>query len=298
MLRYSEHATVRAPRTAGYSLRIHTPRHRLADDHPSFARADRSEFSLFFRELKRPRRIFGARNGSQGGFWSKPPPSFLNFRVNPLQLRSPPSTAHPKSFPHWTQPSPGLGGRAMKPKVSDAQRAASSRYRERNKAELQRKARQRMATRRAELKMNDEAWAAYRAKAREDGARFRGRHAPDLALNQVTYRSSKSIAKIGHEAWWKGYLRRHPRPPPVQEEDLPEWPSDSDSERDSLPAPSDSEGDAQDDTPKLPPRPPESAPYEEGLNYFLDYEDPSTAPDYVPKPGQQPYFQRGKRRWA
>lgn len=64
-----------------------------------------------------------------------------------------------------------------------------SRSTSRNKAELQRKARQRMATRRAELKMNDEAWAAYRAKAREDGARFRGRHAPDLALNQVTYRS-------------------------------------------------------------------------------------------------------------
>ncbi|KAJ7702511.1 hypothetical protein B0H16DRAFT_1483205 [Mycena metata] len=286
MLRYSEHATVRAARTASYSLTIHSPRHRLADDHPSFLRADPSDFSAFFWNFGGLDEYLPRETDPSADFGP-------DHRGLSSTFESTTSTSN-SAFPHWTQPSSGLGGRGMKQKVSDAQRAASSRYRERNKAELQRKARQRMATRRAELKMNDEAWAVYRATAREDGARFRARHAPDLALNQVTYRSSKSIAKIGHEAWWKGYLKRHPRPPPVQEEDLPDWPSDSDSEHDPLPEPSDSEGDAQDDdTPKLPPRPPESAPYEECLNHFLDYEDPTTAPNYVPKPGQQPFFQLG-----
>ncbi|KAJ7699816.1 hypothetical protein B0H16DRAFT_1484090 [Mycena metata] len=141
----------------------------------------------------------------------------------------------------------------------------------RNKLELQRKARERMAKRRAELKKSDEAWAAYTAKAREDAAR--------------TARWAKlSIAKLGFTAWHEGYLRRHPRQPHVLEEDLPEWPESSDSETDAS-------------TANIPPPPPASAGYEAEVNYFLDYLDPTTAPDYMPKPGEQPYFQRGKRRW-
>ncbi|KAJ7045339.1 hypothetical protein C8F04DRAFT_1248758 [Mycena alexandri] len=173
-----------------------------------------------------------------------------------------------------------------------------SRLTTRNKTELQRKARERMARRRAELKKSDEAWASYRAKAQEDAARYRAQHAEDLALNQCSYRSRKSIAKIGFKAWHEGYLKRHPIVPREEEEDLPEWPSDSDSEHGPLPGDSNSERDAHDDTRDVPPRPPDSAPYEDLLNYFLDYEDPTTAPDYVPKPGEQPFFQRGKRRWA
>jgi len=59
---------------------------------------------------------------------------------------------------------------------------------DRNKAELQRKARERMARRRAGLKKSDEAWAAYTAKAREDAARYRAQHAEQLAENQRVYR--------------------------------------------------------------------------------------------------------------
>ncbi|KAJ7763863.1 hypothetical protein B0H16DRAFT_1718501 [Mycena metata] len=171
----------------------------------------------------------------------------------------------------------------MEKKVSDAQRAASSRYRERNKAELQRKARERMAKRRARLKQSGDAWAAYTEKAREESARYRQKHAEDLALNQCARRAKATIAKRGFAAWHEGYLKRHPPAPQVQGEDLPEWPSDSEQGNDAEPV--------------IPPPPPDSASYEERLNFFLDYQDPTTAPDYVPKPGQEPFFQRGKRRW-
>ncbi|KAJ7765191.1 hypothetical protein B0H16DRAFT_1454371 [Mycena metata] len=182
-----------------------------------------------------------------------------------------------------------LAGGVMKGKVSDPQRAASSRYRERNKVELQRKARERMAKRRAELKKSEETWAAYTAKAREDSARYRSLNAETLALNQAAYRAKRSIAKHGFNAWHENYLKRHLRPPqPADEEELPEWPSDSDSD-DALPIDT--------SAPAIPPPPPDSAPYDDHCNYFLDYLDPTTAPDYVPKPGQQPFFQRGKKRW-
>ncbi|KAJ7734674.1 hypothetical protein B0H16DRAFT_1467520 [Mycena metata] len=202
-------------------------------------------------------------------------------------------------------PSPPLaspGGR-MEKKVSDAQRAASLRYRERNKAELQRKAREHMDKRRAQLKQSGDAWAAYTEKAREESARYRQKHAEDLALNQCArrakyayfnvfllthpseFRSRATIAKRGFAAWHEGYLKRHPPAPQLQRKDLPEWPSDSE------------QGNDADAEPVIPPPPPDSASYEERLNFFLDYQDPTTAPDYVPKPGQEPFFQRGKRRW-
>ncbi|KAJ7020588.1 hypothetical protein C8F04DRAFT_1196497 [Mycena alexandri] len=178
----------------------------------------------------------------------------------------------------------------MTGKTSAAQRAASSRYRERNKAELQRKARERMARRRARLKESDETWSAYTAKARENAARYRAQHAEELAESQRVYRGRRSIAKHGLAAWHRHYLKRHPPPPqPAEEEELPEWPESSDSE----PEPSLDAG----GSPTIPPPPPESAPYEDHLNYFLDHLDPTTASDYVPKPGQQPFFQRGKTHW-
>ncbi|KAJ6450458.1 hypothetical protein C8R47DRAFT_1072435 [Mycena vitilis] len=37
--------------------------------------------------------------------------------------------------------------------------------------------------------------------------------------------------------------------------------------------------------------------YQSKINEWLDTCDPTTAPDYVPKPGERPYFQRGKKRW-
>ncbi|KAJ7153783.1 hypothetical protein C8R46DRAFT_1228073 [Mycena filopes] len=168
----------------------------------------------------------------------------------------------------------------MTGKTSDAQRASSSRYRERNKEELRRKARERMAKRRAKLKESEEAWSAYTAKAREESARYRKLNARDLALNQATRRAKSSMEKHGFKAWHAGYLKRHPRPPQV-EEDLPEWP----------------EGEPRQAAPDRPPPPPASASYEEELNYFLDYLDPTMAPDYVPQAGEKPFFQRSKTRW-
>ncbi|KAJ7017199.1 hypothetical protein C8F04DRAFT_1279813 [Mycena alexandri] len=105
----------------------------------------------------------------------------------------------------------------------------------RNKAELQRKARERMAKRRARLKDSGEGWAAYTEKARQEGARYRQKNAEDLALNQSARRAEVAIAKRGFAAWHNGYLKRHPRPPPVQEEDLPEWPSDSEPNDPTIP---------------------------------------------------------------
>ncbi|KAJ7019274.1 hypothetical protein C8F04DRAFT_1276466 [Mycena alexandri] len=158
----------------------------------------------------------------------------------------------------------------------EAQRAYTSRYRERNKAELQRKARERMAKRRARLKTSEEE--------------------ETLAQNEQARRAKAHIQKHGLTAWFDSYEKRHPRPPPpAPEQELPEWPgseSDSDAEED---APTDIV--ASPSGVAIPPPPPDSASYEEQMNYFLDYRDPTTAPDYVPKPGQQPYFQRGKRRW-
>ncbi|KAJ7730569.1 hypothetical protein B0H16DRAFT_1469540 [Mycena metata] len=67
------------------------------------------------------------------------------------------------------------------------------RYRERNKVELRRKARERMAKHWAQLKQLGEAWAAYTAKAREDSAQYRLLNAEMLASNQAAYRTKYII---------------------------------------------------------------------------------------------------------
>ncbi|KAJ7026647.1 hypothetical protein C8F04DRAFT_1267868 [Mycena alexandri] len=123
---------------------------------------------------------------------------------------------------------PGMGK-----KSSEAQRAATARYRERNKVELKRKARERMAKRRTELKKSEEAWAAYSAKAREDAARYRAVNAKSLAVDQAARRAKRSIEKRGFTAWHQDYLKRNPRQPHVMEEDLPEWPESSSDSSDS-----------------------------------------------------------------
>ncbi|KAJ7021716.1 hypothetical protein C8F04DRAFT_1195187 [Mycena alexandri] len=185
----------------------------------------------------------------------------------------------------------------MKQKSSAAQRAASSRYRERNKLELQRKARERMAKRRAKLKKSEEAWCAYTAKAREHAVRYRASHAAELALDQVAYRARHSIARVGFNAWHDAYLKRHPRGPPPEDEELGDWPESSDSEHSASPDKR-AASPISDECARPPTPPPESAPYDDHLNYFLDYLDPTMAPDYVPKPGQRPFFQRGNQRYA
>ncbi|KAJ7028208.1 hypothetical protein C8F04DRAFT_1188890 [Mycena alexandri] len=161
-----------------------------------------------------------------------------------------------------------------------------------NKLELQRKARERMAKRRAKLKKSEEAWCAYTAKAREHAARYRASHAAELALGQVAYRARHSIARVGFNAWHDAYLKRHPRGPPPEDEELGDWPESSDSEHSASPDKR-AASPISDECARPPTPPPESAPYDDHLNYFLDYLDPTMAPDYVPKPGQRPFFQRG-----
>ncbi|KAK7020037.1 hypothetical protein R3P38DRAFT_3198594 [Favolaschia claudopus] len=89
-------------------------------------------------------------------------------------------------------------------KSSVAQLKAAARYRERNKAELQTKARQRMALRRARLaELPGEEREAVRLKARASDARYRRRHAPSLASRQTDRRAMAYISKHGCDAWLK-----------------------------------------------------------------------------------------------
>ncbi|KAJ7036052.1 hypothetical protein C8F04DRAFT_1258425 [Mycena alexandri] len=183
-----------------------------------------------------------------------------------------------------------------KPGCSQAQLEALARYRTKNKPELQRKARERMARRRAKLRASPELDAQYKATAREDSARYRAAHGAALAVKQRERRSKRSIAKIGYDKWLEGFKRRCPTPPSESE-----TPLSSSAEPSTPPAP--------------PPGPPTvldldddkeahrvkrlaaCVTYEDEVNYWLDYCDPTIAPDYIPKPGQTPFWQRGCRRW-
>ncbi|KAJ7911688.1 hypothetical protein B0H13DRAFT_1875526 [Mycena leptocephala] len=167
------------------------------------------------------------------------------------------------------------GGKKAKG-CSDAQLQALARYHEKNRDELLRKARERM-----------ELQEEYQSKARKDSARFREAHGAILRLKAVVRRDKASIAKIGYDKWYDGYRKRHPSPLPTP---LP----------DDVPSP--------DDPQPEPTEPPCTAPdvpedretledYETRINHWLDHLDPTTAPDYVPSPGQKLFFQRGKQRW-
>ncbi|KAJ7659046.1 hypothetical protein DFH06DRAFT_1194940 [Mycena polygramma] len=96
-------------------------------------------------------------------------------------------------------------------KSSISKREAQARYRERNKEELRRKAREAMARRRAQR--SPEESIAHRAAAREDSARYRTEHRAALAERALVYRARKSIAKIGYAAWVAKYQERHRNQP-------------------------------------------------------------------------------------
>ncbi|KAJ7019769.1 hypothetical protein C8F04DRAFT_1275912 [Mycena alexandri] len=179
-----------------------------------------------------------------------------------------------------------------------SQRASTSRYRERNKAELRRKAQERMARHRALLKESEADFALYKDRARQYNARYRESHRSALAEREQDRRLDASIKNQHYEnknyaAWMRRHLKqaRAARRSPAPAEELPEWPESDD------PPENDEPEDDEDDGAEIPPPPPESASYDEHMNYFLDYLDPTIAADYVPKPGQKPFFQRGKTRW-
>ncbi|KAJ7262688.1 hypothetical protein B0H12DRAFT_1069146 [Mycena haematopus] len=193
-----------------------------------------------------------------------------------------------------------------KSKSTQAQREASARYRQRNQTELKQKARDRMARRRAQLAQMPDQHAEYKERAREACARYRERHRGHLASRQVDRRAMyvlyaffavrdpncdrAFIQKHGYDAW----LKRRPsheddetlEPEPEPE---PEQAGEPEPEQAGEPTPDLSNPDV---AIEADPRDPDAE-----LNYWLDHLDPTTAPDYVPKPGERPYFRRGKRRW-
>ncbi|KAJ7633767.1 hypothetical protein DFH06DRAFT_1139691 [Mycena polygramma] len=168
----------------------------------------------------------------------------------------------------------GMPGKRRAP--SEAQRQAEARYREKNGEELRRKARERMAARRAKIAATEE----YRAQAWDNSARFRAENGPELRRKARQRRAKVSIAKIGYDAWLEGYEQRHPPVPEVEADPEPVAEPDAEPEPEHIQRVRDRFLDHQ-----------------TRVNDWLDNCDPTTAPDYVPKPGEHPYFQRGKRRW-
>ncbi|KAJ7629275.1 hypothetical protein DFH06DRAFT_1141267 [Mycena polygramma] len=112
----------------------------------------------------------------------------------------------------WMARTSGDCANPLKPS-SVAKREAQARYRERNRDELCRKAREGMARRRARL-TPDEA-LQYRITAREDGARYRAENQAMLAQRAFVRRARESIARVGYEAWSAKYRKRHERPIPA-----------------------------------------------------------------------------------
>ncbi|KAJ6517938.1 hypothetical protein C8R47DRAFT_1205035 [Mycena vitilis] len=151
-----------------------------------------------------------------------------------------------------------------------------------NAEELRRKARERMARRRQMMRQSHEAQADYQAKAREHSAHFRAEHGPELRLKARQRRAKASIAKIGYDAWFEKYRERNPIHPDTGAE--PEAEPEAEAHHDPEPERIQRVRDRFID-------------HQEKINHWLDNCDPTTAPDYIPKPGERPYFQRGKRRW-
>ncbi|KAJ7202953.1 hypothetical protein B0H12DRAFT_1243931 [Mycena haematopus] len=168
----------------------------------------------------------------------------------------------------------------MSKKISEAQKAASARYRQKNKEMLREKGPQRMARCRAQVTENAEELERYRERARAADARYRERHRGRLASKQVDRRAMAYVKKHGFALW----LEREGREETAAHLELA---PESDPNPNPVPA---ATFDQQFDN--LP-----GSTHDEKWNYWLDHCDPTTAPDYIPKPGEEPYLQRGKRRW-
>ncbi|KAJ7635988.1 hypothetical protein DFH06DRAFT_1139072 [Mycena polygramma] len=165
-------------------------------------------------------------------------------------------------------------------RCTPAQLAAMRAYRERNKEQLQARARERMARRRELLMGGDrDSQEQFKAQARAASQRHRERHADLLANNQRVRRAENFIKKFGMDAWSAAYDERY-----IKEHGQESWIARF-TERVAEPI-TDAEISATS---------PHDPDYE--LHDFLDNRDPTTRPDYVPKPGERRYFQRGKYRW-
>ncbi|KAK7012311.1 hypothetical protein R3P38DRAFT_3210170 [Favolaschia claudopus] len=88
-------------------------------------------------------------------------------------------------------------------KSTPAQLEAAARYRERNKSQLQAKARDRMALHRKNVKDNPNKLEEYQARARRADARYRERHGERVYCRQADKRATAFVKKYGAEVWLK-----------------------------------------------------------------------------------------------
>ncbi|KAJ7243427.1 hypothetical protein B0H12DRAFT_1074017 [Mycena haematopus] len=171
-----------------------------------------------------------------------------------------------------------------------AQREASARYRQRNQTELKQKARDRMARCLTSMRSTK----SVHAKPALGTVNNIGDISRVGRWTVAPFRDPNCdrafIQKHGYDAW----LKRRPsheddetlEPEPEPE---PEQAGEPEPEQAGEPTPDLSDPDV---AIEADPRDPDAE-----LNYWLDHLDPTTAPDYVPKPGERPYFRWGKRRW-
>ncbi|KAJ7667885.1 hypothetical protein DFH06DRAFT_1126576 [Mycena polygramma] len=165
-------------------------------------------------------------------------------------------------------------------RCSPAQLAAMRAYRAKNQETLRAKARERMARRRQAALEGDSA-QEYRARARAASQRHRERNADVLANNQRVRRAEKFIDTHGMAAWTAAYDKRY-----IKQHGLEAWTALLNKSAQQEP------GSCTDELPSTSPDDPDHE-----LHDFLDNHDPTTRPDYVPKPGERRYFQRGQYRW-
>ncbi|KAK6992472.1 hypothetical protein R3P38DRAFT_3226093 [Favolaschia claudopus] len=187
-------------------------------------------------------------------------------------------------------PSKSVDGHSTK-----AQLQAATRYRERNKEVLREKARERMARRRAKLADGSEGNSHYQQRARAASARYRLKNRGRLASRQADRRALEYIKENGVHSW----LDRK-QSPPTRRKSLGDDTGDaatSSASSSSTSSSSEDEGRGACSSTHQRKKRVVRMSYEEEVDHFLDHCDPTTAPDYVPLPGQTRFFQRGKWRW-
>ncbi|KAJ7052985.1 hypothetical protein C8F01DRAFT_1090068 [Mycena amicta] len=120
-----------------------------------------------------------------------------------------------------------LPGKVKTPRAATtilARRAASARYREKNKEEVRAKARERMARRRAETASDRESAEESRRQARERSRLYRERHAAEIAERKREARARAFIQRHGTDAWVSREAQRHVRRAEIEaDEGLRVW---------------------------------------------------------------------------
>ncbi|KAJ7089512.1 hypothetical protein C8R43DRAFT_1130471 [Mycena crocata] len=141
------------------------------------------------------------------------------------------------------------------------------------------------------LRLQKKGDASYQASALESSRRFRERNAKELAHRQTSRRGALHIAKHGWESWAEANELRTAR---ANRRAALE---DEEAQARAI-AEEEAEDDAEAERAEAAGAPNFSAMTdEERIDWMLEH-DPTAEPGYIPKPGELPYFQRGKQRWA